>query len=61
MQLTPEQLEQLEKCKSKRTLCEIWTRVMGYIRPKSEYNKGKKQEFADRKCFEEPEVFKDGK
>lgn len=34
-----------------RTPCEIWTRVMGYYRPVDQYNIGKKQEYADRKCF----------
>lgn len=36
-----------------RQPCEIWTRVMGYHRPVSEFNKGKKEEFAERKCFTE--------
>lgn len=36
-----------------RQLCEIWTRVMGYLRPVSEFNKGKKSEFYTRKYFEE--------
>jgi anaerobic ribonucleoside-triphosphate reductase len=36
---------------SKRTLCEIWTRVMGYFRPVASWNKGKKSEFAERKYF----------
>lgn len=30
---------------------EIWTRVMGYHRPLSEFNKGKKEEYYERKCF----------
>ena len=34
-----------------RTRCEIWTRVMGYFRPVSQFNKGKKSEFADRKFY----------
>jgi len=34
-----------------RQKTEIWTRVMGYHRPVSEFNKGKKEEFAERKCF----------
>ena len=34
-----------------RQPCEIWTRVMGYFRPLSFYNRGKMQEYADRKCF----------
>ena len=36
-----------------RTPCEVWSRVMGYHRPVSEYNKGKKEEFYERKCFKE--------
>ena len=27
-----------------RQPCEVWTRVMGYLRPVSEFNKGKKSE-----------------
>ncbi len=37
----------------KRTKCEIYTRVMGYHRPVSQFNKGKKSEFYSRKCFNE--------
>lgn len=36
-----------------RTPCEIWTRVMGYHRPVSAFNPGKRSEHADRVCFEE--------
>lgn len=45
--------ELLEKEKEKRTLCEVWTRVMGYFRPYSGYNKGKQSEFKERKWFSE--------
>jgi hypothetical protein len=38
---------------SERQECEVWTRVMGYHRPVSEFNKGKKSEFYSRKCFTE--------
>jgi len=34
-----------------RQECEQWTRVMGYFRPVDNFNKGKKQEFKDRKYF----------
>jgi hypothetical protein len=34
-----------------RQECEIWTRVMGYYRPVSEFNIGKKAEFAERVAF----------
>ncbi|MBI4203786.1 MAG: hypothetical protein HY527_02055 [Betaproteobacteria bacterium] len=36
-----------------RQRCEIWTRVMGYHRPVSSFNIGKKGEFHERKFFEE--------
>lgn len=37
-----------------RTRCEIWTRVMGYHRPVSEFNPGKQGEFGERQAFSEP-------
>jgi glutaredoxin len=37
---------------AERTKCEIWTRVMGYHRPVSQYNHGKKSEFYSRTYFE---------
>ncbi len=37
-----------------RQRCEVWTRVMGYHRPVSSFNKGKQGEFAERVCFREP-------
>jgi anaerobic ribonucleoside-triphosphate reductase len=37
-----------------RQACEVWTRVMGYHRPVSEFNPGKKSEHAERKHFIEP-------
>jgi hypothetical protein len=38
-----------------RQLCEVWTRVMGYHRPVSSFNRGKQGEFHERKCFCEPQ------
>jgi len=35
----------------KRTRCEIWSRVVGYLRPTSKWNDGKQSEFGDRKTF----------
>ena len=35
----------------KRTVCEVWTRAMGYCRPVSNFNKGKQSEFKERKYF----------
>jgi len=36
-----------------RTRCEVWTRVMGYHRPVSHFNTGKKAEHYSRKHFTE--------
>ena len=33
--------------------CEIYSRVVGYLRPVSQWNKGKQQEFKDRTTFQE--------
>jgi len=38
---------------SERQPCEVWTRVMGYHRPVSQFNRGKKQEHAERLHFVE--------
>ena len=38
---------------AERQPCEVWTRVMGYHRPVSEFNRGKKSEYYSRKCFVE--------
>ena len=40
----------------KRTKCEVRTRVMGYIRPVSWYNEGKKSEFYGKKFFDEDKI-----
>jgi anaerobic ribonucleoside-triphosphate reductase len=31
--------------------CEVYSRVVGYLSPVSEWNKGKKEEFRDRKEY----------
>lgn len=36
-----------------RTRCEIWTRVMGYHRPVSQFNRGKQSEHRERLHFRE--------
>lgn len=40
------------------TECEVWTRVMGYFRPVSSFNIGKKGEYAQRQMFEEKQARK---
>ncbi len=42
-----------QELQSKRTRCEVWTRVMGYYRPVSQFNKGKKSEHYEREHFVE--------
>lgn len=37
--------------KKNRTKCEVWSRVVGYLRPVSRWNEGKVSEFGDRKNF----------
>ena len=44
----------------KRTRCEVWTRVMGYHRPVSHFNIGKKSEHMSRKHFTEYAVVNSG-
>lgn len=34
-----------------RTKCEVYSRVVGYIRPVTQWNEGKAEEFKDRKTF----------
>jgi len=36
-----------------RTRCEVWTRVMGYHRPVSAFNAGKRAEHGERCYFSE--------
>lgn len=47
------QIPVMELSDAERQPCEIWSRVMGYFRPLSEFNKGKKAEFLERKYFKE--------
>ena len=47
--------DELELKDDERTPCEIWTRVMGYHRPTSSFNKGKQAEHEERKPFKEPQ------
>lgn len=34
-----------------RTKCEVWSRVVGYLRPTARWNDGKLAEFVDRVMF----------
>lgn len=48
------QAKQVPLKDEERQRCEVWTRVMGYHRPVSQYNPGKKGEFYERTYFVEP-------
>lgn len=37
---------------SERQRCEVYSRVVGYLRPVKQWNKGKQQEFEERKTYE---------
>lgn len=43
----------IELNNEERTRCEVWTRVMGYHRPVSAFNAGKRAEHAERCYFTE--------
>ena len=47
-------IDGVELANDERQPCEVWTRVMGYYRPVSYYNTGKKGEFHERVEFLEP-------
>jgi anaerobic ribonucleoside-triphosphate reductase len=47
-------IDGIEIPNEERQPCEIWTRVMGYYRPISNYNTGKLGEFHERVEFAEP-------
>ncbi len=35
----------------RRTRCEVYSRVVGFLTPLSQWNKGKREEFQDRRTF----------
>jgi anaerobic ribonucleoside-triphosphate reductase len=45
---------------NERQPCEIWTRVMGYHRPVSSFNIGKRGEHMERKFFHAPACLQHG-
>ncbi len=50
--------QEIELTDVERQPCEVWTRVMGYFRPVSAFNIGKKSEYAERVCFSEKKAVK---
>jgi anaerobic ribonucleoside-triphosphate reductase len=45
--------DEIMLCDDERQPCEVWTRVMGYHRPVSSFNRGKKGEHHERRFFSE--------
>lgn len=41
-----------QNIQKRRTECEVYSRSVGYLRPVSQWNKGKKQEFKERRTFQ---------
>jgi len=50
---TPTNSKVMDELAKKRTRCEIYTRVMGYFRPVSQFNIWKKSEFYSRTYFKQ--------
>jgi hypothetical protein len=50
---TMRQTDELALHDEERTRCEVWTRVMGYHRPVSAFNAGKRAEHGERRYFVE--------
>jgi anaerobic ribonucleoside-triphosphate reductase len=49
-------VESKTQVKSKTKVpCEVYSRIVGYLRPTQNWNDGKQQEFADRKTFQVPQ------
>lgn len=38
-----------------KVACEVYSRIVGYLRPVSDWNKGKQQEFSERKTYDVPQ------
>jgi anaerobic ribonucleoside-triphosphate reductase len=46
-------MKNIELTDEERQPCEVWTRVMGYHRPVSQFNVGKQSEHRERRQFRE--------
>ena len=42
----------METKKAKKVLCEVYSRIVGYLRPVQNWNEGKRQEFEDRQTYQ---------
>lgn len=50
---TKDQAAQVQEAQTDETRvpCEVYSRIVGYLRPVQNWNKGKKQEFAGRRTY----------
>lgn len=42
-----------------KTKCQVYSRVVGYLSPVSQWNKGKKEEMIDRVAYKTPNLKED--
>lgn len=54
-QLVEEEQAQVEL----RVPCEVYSRIVGYLRPVQNWHQGKQQEFKERRVFRLPDVEQD--
>ena len=43
--------DEKNNAEQKKVPCEVYSRIVGYLRPTQNWNAGKRQEFSDRKTF----------
>jgi anaerobic ribonucleoside-triphosphate reductase len=48
-------IEEADEQVELRVPCELYSRIVGYIRPVQNWHQGKQQEFSERKTFKIPE------
>jgi len=53
--------KQVKALSNKRQRCEVYSRSIGYIRPITQWNVSKKEEFKDRKLYSVNSVIPDAK
>jgi len=44
--------DQQQPTTTKRVPCEVYSRIVGYLRPVQNWNKGKRREFEDRRTYD---------
>ncbi len=49
LNVSPNTGEQIKPKPIKRTKCEVYSRVVGYLRPVNQWNDGKQEEFKERR------------